>query len=117
MTNDVLAGIRIVKFYAWERPFGEEIEAVREEELKALTSLTLVMLVGFSAILFAAPIVQIMLVFATFTLTQEAPLSASVAFTTVALFVSFFLRYGCYIVCRKLGVEPFLKEPTSSSGS
>lgn len=86
MTNDVLTGIRVIKYMAWERPFRGEIGNVREEELKALTTLTLVMLVGFSAILFAAPIIQIILVFMTYVLTQTQPLTASVAFTTVALF-------------------------------
>lgn len=86
MTNDVLTGIRVIKYMAWERPFRGEIGNVREEELKALTTLTLVMLVGFSAILFAAPIIQIILVFMTYVLTQTKPLTASVAFTTVALF-------------------------------
>lgn len=86
MTNDVLTGIRVIKYMAWERPFRGEISNVREEELKALTTLTLVMLVGFSAILFAAPILQIILVFMTYVLTQAQPLTASVAFTTVALF-------------------------------
>ena len=86
MTNDILMGIRVIKYCAWERPFRGEIGNVREEELKALTRLTIVMLVGFSAILFAAPIIQIILVFMTFVLTQTEPLSASIAFTTVALF-------------------------------
>ena len=86
MTNDVLTGIRVIKYMAWERPFRGEIGNVREEELKALTTLTLVMLVGFSAILFAAPIIQIILFFMTYVLTQTQPLTASVAFTTVALF-------------------------------
>ena len=86
MTNDILTGIRVIKYMAWERPFRKEIGNVREEELKALTTLTLVMLVGFSAILFAAPIIQIILVFMTYVLTQAQPLTASVAFTTVALF-------------------------------
>jgi len=86
MINDLLTGIRIIKFYAWEKPFLGEVGNVREEELKALTTLTLVMLVGFTAILFAAPIIQIILVFMTYVLTEEGALSASVAFTTVALF-------------------------------
>ena len=34
LINEVLTGIRIIKFYAWERPFNKEVDKVREEELQ-----------------------------------------------------------------------------------
>ena len=33
LINEVLSGIRIIKFYAWERPFKKSIDSVREEEV------------------------------------------------------------------------------------
>ena len=86
MMNEILAGIRILKFYAWERPFGKQVEGLREKELKALTKLTYVSQIGFSVILMSAPIIQPILVFLTYINIQDNPLTASTAFTTVALF-------------------------------
>lgn len=37
--NELLAGIRIVKYYAWEEAFFNNIDRFREEELKGLKSL------------------------------------------------------------------------------
>lgn len=86
MMNDILSGIRIIKFYAWERPFGKEIGELRGQELDALTKLAYIVAVGFSLILMAAPLIQPILVFFTFVLIQGKPLDAATAFTTVALF-------------------------------
>lgn len=86
MMNEILAGIRIIKFYAWERPFGKEVEKLRVEEMKALTQLAYVSAVGFSLILLSAPIIQPILVFLAYVNFQDQPLDAATAFTTVALF-------------------------------
>ena len=86
MMNEILAGIRIIKFYAWEKPFKKEVGELRDKELRALTNLAYVSAVGFSLILLSAPIIQPILVFLTYINVQDEPLSASTAFTTVALF-------------------------------
>ena len=36
MMNEVLAGIKVLKFYAWENAFREKIKAIREKELTTL---------------------------------------------------------------------------------
>ena len=86
MLNEILGGIRIIKFYAWEKPFGQEVAKLRHEELKALTLLSYVSAVGFSLILLSAPILQPILVFTAYVNIQDKPLDAATAFTTVALF-------------------------------
>ena len=86
MMNEILAGIRIIKFYAWERPFGKEVGQIRGQELKALTMLAYTSAIGFSLILMSAPIIQPILVFLTYVAIQDEPLDAATAFTTVALF-------------------------------
>jgi ABC-type multidrug transport system fused ATPase/permease subunit len=86
MMNEILAGIRIIKFYAWERPFGKEVNKLRQKELEALTKLAYVTAIGFSLILLSAPIIQPILVFLTYVKIQDDPLDAATAFTTVALF-------------------------------
>ncbi|KAG7348975.1 multidrug ABC transporter permease/ATPase [Nitzschia inconspicua] len=86
MMNEILTGIRIIKFYAWERPFGKEVSSVRGKEMDALTKLAYTVAVGFSIILLSTPIVQPVIVFVTYVNIQDQPLTAATAFTTVALF-------------------------------
>lgn len=86
MMNEILAGIRIIKFYAWERPFGKEVGHLRGKELEALTKLAYTSAIGFSLILMSAPLIQPILVFLTYVAIQDESLTAATAFTTVALF-------------------------------
>lgn len=86
MMNEILTGIRIIKFYAWEKPFGKEVGRLRGKEVEALTQLAYVTAVGFSIILLSTPIIQPIIVFVTYVKIQDEPLSAATAFTTVALF-------------------------------
>mmetsp|Transcript_28549 Transcript_28549/g.67042 ORF Transcript_28549/g.67042 Transcript_28549/m.67042 type:complete len:1480 (+) Transcript_28549:1-4440(+) len=86
MMNEILTGIRIIKFYAWERPFGKEVDRVRGKEMDALTKMSYVVAVGFSIILLSTPIIQPIIVFLTYVNIQDQPLTAATAFTTVALF-------------------------------
>ncbi|KAL7540817.1 hypothetical protein ACHAXR_012685 [Thalassiosira sp. AJA248-18] len=85
--NEILAGIRIIKFYAWEQPFGKEVQRLREKELKALTQLAYATAIGFSLIMLSAPIINPILVFLAYIHTSNGEsLSAARAFTTIALF-------------------------------
>mmetsp|Transcript_5471 Transcript_5471/g.6020 ORF Transcript_5471/g.6020 Transcript_5471/m.6020 type:complete len:1426 (+) Transcript_5471:82-4359(+) len=86
MVNEILNGIRVIKFYAWEKPFGKEVGKIRGAEMKALTQLAYVSAVGFSLILLSAPILQPIMVFAVYVNVQNKSLDAATAFTTVALF-------------------------------
>ena len=86
MMNEILAGVRIIKFYAWERPFGKEVGRLRGKELEALTKLAYTSAIGFSLILMSAPLIQPVLVFSTYAFIQDEPLKASTAFATIALF-------------------------------
>merc|ERR1712159_163780 len=86
MMNEILAGIRILKFYAWEKPFGQEVARLRKKEVDALTQLAYAVAVGFSIIMLSTPIIQPIIVFVTYVNIQDEPLSAATAFTTVALF-------------------------------
>lgn len=86
MINEILAGIRIIKFYAWEQPFGKEVNRLRGKELRALTNLAYTSAIGFSLIMRSAPVINPMLVFLAYIHTKDASLDAATAFTTIALF-------------------------------
>ena len=84
--NEILTGIRIIKYYAWEGPFGKEVHRLREKELKALTTLAYTTAIGFSLIMLSAPIINPMLVFLAYIHMSDEGLDAATAFTTIALF-------------------------------
>lgn len=86
MLNEILAGIRIIKFYGWEGPFGKEVGRLREKELQALTTLAYTTAIGFSLILLSAPIINPLLVFLAYIHMSGQSLDAATAFTTIALF-------------------------------
>jgi ATP-binding cassette subfamily C (CFTR/MRP) protein 1 len=79
MINEILAGIRIIKFYAWEQPFGKEVNRIRNEELKALTVLAYTTAFGFSLIMLSAPIINPILVFAAYIRMEVESLDAATA--------------------------------------
>jgi ABC-type multidrug transport system fused ATPase/permease subunit len=37
VTNELLQGIRVVKYYAWEKPMQEKVDEIREQEVANLT--------------------------------------------------------------------------------
>jgi ATP-binding cassette subfamily C (CFTR/MRP) protein 1 len=86
MMNEILTGIRIIKFYGWEKPFGKEVGRLRFKEMEALTKMAYAVAIGFSIVLLSTPIIQPIIVFWTYIKIQDEPLTAATAFTTVALF-------------------------------
>ena len=85
LMNEILSGIRVIKYYAWELAFAEKVEVVREEELQLLKLLAYVVAIGFTLILMSAPIVQPILIFFTY-IKLGNTLDAATAFTTISLF-------------------------------
>uniref|UniRef100_A0A6B2KWH8 Uncharacterized protein n=1 Tax=Arcella intermedia TaxID=1963864 RepID=A0A6B2KWH8_9EUKA len=82
--NEVLQGIRVIKFFAWEESYKKIIRAVRSEELRSLIEYWIVcaeMLFLFGFI----PILVAMFSFAVFTF-ANGTLTPSVAFTALSLF-------------------------------
>lgn len=86
LMNEIMNGIRIIKFYAWEKPFHQEVDKYRNGELKNLTKVAYVTAVGFSLILLSVPIIQPVIVFLTYSRISSVPLDAAKAFTTISLF-------------------------------
>ena len=46
LTNEVLTGIRVIKYYCWEKPFLEKIREVRAKELKLVAQMAWIMAVA-----------------------------------------------------------------------
>ena len=85
LMNEVLAGIRIIKYYAWELAFEGQITSIRDEEMVYLKKIAYLVACGFTLVLMAVPLVQPIIVFFTYVQLGNE-LTATVAFTTIALF-------------------------------
>ncbi|XP_071514768.1 multidrug resistance-associated protein 1-like [Panulirus ornatus] len=86
MINEIIGGIKVLKFYAWEAAFSAKIDAVRKEEMKLYK--TCGVLQAFSSFIFhVAPYMVALATFTTFLLVSaENVLDAETAFVSIALF-------------------------------
>ncbi|XP_013401317.1 multidrug resistance-associated protein 7 [Lingula anatina] len=82
--NEILAGIRVIKLYAWEDHFAEKIKTLRNAELKSLKGRKYLdaMCVYFWA---TTPVLIAILTFTTYSLMGHQ-LTAAKVFTSLALF-------------------------------
>mmetsp|Transcript_13658 Transcript_13658/g.13206 ORF Transcript_13658/g.13206 Transcript_13658/m.13206 type:complete len:1517 (+) Transcript_13658:272-4822(+) len=83
--NEILSGIRVIKYYAWESAFNKKIGGVRLRELELLKQLAYIQAIAFTLVLQAVPIIQPILVFFAYVRLGNT-LSAARSFTTIALF-------------------------------
>jgi ABC-type multidrug transport system fused ATPase/permease subunit len=85
--NELLQGIRIVKFFAWEGRFEKKLEKLREVELKALWNY--ILLNASNKIIWSsAPVLVSFCTFFTMTMFSGRDLSISTAFTCLSIFQS-----------------------------
>lgn len=85
LLNELLNGIRVVKFYAWEEAFAEKVTDIRAKELLYLKYLAYIFAFGFTVLLMAVPIFLPVLIFYTYVQLGNE-LTAAKAFTAIALF-------------------------------
>ncbi|KAI7805399.1 canalicular multispecific organic anion transporter 1 isoform X1 [Triplophysa rosa] len=86
IVNDILNGIKILKFYAWEASFEDQVQAIRENELKVMRKFAY--LSSVSTFLFScAPAIVSLATFAVFvSVSSDNILDAEKAFTSISLF-------------------------------
>ncbi|KAH8996013.1 ATP-binding cassette transporter [Lactarius akahatsu] len=81
LMNEVLGGIRMLKFMAWERNFEKRILKIREQELK-FQRLNYIIEVRFH-MMNASPMIVTLVAFFHFAVIKNQTLTPSVAFTSV----------------------------------
>ncbi|KAG2235405.1 hypothetical protein INT48_005755 [Thamnidium elegans] len=95
LMNEVLQGIRQIKFFAWESKWEERIMKARNVELHQL-SITYINGVFFSLVWQGAPILVTLASFYVFTKVQGNELNAPIAFTVISIFNE--LRYALNVI-------------------
>lgn len=84
MMNEILQGIKAVKFYAWERPFATELGKIREEELQTLRA-TIWVRSGFTALMMSVPTIIALVTFTFFAGVFKNELKPNKVFAGIAL--------------------------------
>ncbi|KAH9932956.1 multidrug resistance-associated ABC transporter [Fomitopsis serialis] len=85
LMNEILGGIRMLKFMAWERSFEARVMKVRAKELK-YQKLNYHIEVIFNAIWGASPIIVALVSFWHFAVVRGQVLTPSIAFTSISVF-------------------------------
>ncbi|CAG8532113.1 5269_t:CDS:10, partial [Dentiscutata heterogama] len=85
LMNEVLQGIRMIKFFSWEKNWEKKILKARKVELKQLRN-NFIYLSIFDLLWTASPIFVTILSFFFFTKIQGNELTAAIAFTSIAIF-------------------------------
>ena len=83
LVNEMVLGIRVLKYLAWERSFLKVMDAQREKEVGYLRSFVYLMSLTFGALLLV-PLVMSVVVFASYAGRGEE-MSPGVVFTTISL--------------------------------
>lgn len=86
LMDELLSAIRIIKFFAWEKQFRARVMEARDTELKSVRA-RLYMFMWMGNVWFVIPVLIMVSVF--YAYTRESILTASSAFTALALFNNF----------------------------
>uniref|UniRef100_A0A7S0BN76 Probable ATP-dependent transporter ycf16 n=1 Tax=Rhodosorus marinus TaxID=101924 RepID=A0A7S0BN76_9RHOD len=84
LSNEVLQGIKAVKFYAWEKPFARKIEDIRNREVSILQS-TIVFRALFVVVISALPTLISVVTFAFYAGVFKNELDVASVFTAILL--------------------------------
>ncbi|GMK55034.1 hypothetical protein CspeluHIS016_0200900 [Cutaneotrichosporon spelunceum] len=125
LMNEVLQGIRMLKFMAWERPFETRVNKIRQEEL-GWQRRNFQIEIAFNILWAFTPILVTIVSFIHYTLVRGENLSPSNAFTAIAVFDE--LRFALnalpetfieslqgFVSCRRIEKYMTLTEVNSAS--
>eukprot|EP00850_Spirogloea_muscicola_P003812 SM000015S01312 [mRNA] locus=s15:1174764:1185983:- [translate_table: standard] len=85
VVNEILQGMKVVKAYAWERPFQESIRSIRSAELAAMRRRVYLRAVQ-AAIMLATPVLIMVVTFTFYSAVAGRTLTAATVFTALSLF-------------------------------
>ena len=86
LMNEVLTGIRVIKYYCWEKPFKGKVHDIRQVELKNTEKMAWIMSAGVECMMGLIPNIVPLVCFSLYPSVMGKPLTSSVAFTSFTLF-------------------------------
>ena len=95
IVSEILSAIKVIKFYAWEKPFIERVEEVRKAEIDSLLTGLRINAINFGLV-FAAPVVSALLVLLLHRKRGSTNLTGVNGFVIVALYNTF--RYPLFML-------------------
>ncbi|GAV28278.1 hypothetical protein PMKS-001748 [Pichia membranifaciens] len=120
--NETFQNIRIIKYFAWEAKFAEQILSVRKEELRILWKRCAVWILA-SFVWYVTPTTVCLVAFYCYTIIEGKALTTPIAFTSLSLFnllrtpLDQFADMLSFVVQSKVSldrVEEFLNEPETT---
>ena len=105
LMNEVLTGIRVIKYYCWEKPFKGKIGDIRNVELKSLTKMIYLMNSGIDLLMTLVPQLVPLACFSLYPSVMGNPLTSSVAFTSISLFNILQMPFAMMPMCMMLLVQ------------
>ena len=105
LMNEVLTGIRVIKYYCWEKPFKGKIGDIRDVELKLHTKMTYLMNCGIDMLMTLIPQLVPLACFSLYPSVEGKPLTSSVAFTSISLFSILQMPFAMMPMCMMLLVQ------------
>ena len=105
LMNEVLTGIRVIKYYCWEKPFKGKIDEIRNAELKLHTKMTYLMNSGIDMLMTLIPQLVPLACFSLYPSVMGKPLTSSVAFTSISLFNILQMPFDMMPMCMMLFVQ------------
>ena len=105
LMNEILTGIRVIKYYCWEKPFKGKISDIRNVELKLHTKMTYLMNSGIDMLMTLIPQLVPLACFSLYPSVEGKPLTSSVAFTSISLFSILQMPFAMMPMCMMLFVQ------------
>ena len=99
LMNEVLTGIRVIKYYCWEKPFKGKIHDIRRVELKQHAKLAWIMGIGVECIVALVPQIVPLVCFSLYPSVMGKPLDSSTAFTSLSLFKLMQMPFAMLPMC------------------
>ena len=105
LMNEVLTGIRVIKYYCWEKPFKGKIHDIRKVELKNHAKMGWIMTAGVECMMGLIPNIVPLVCFSLYPTMMGKPLTSSVAFTSISLFSILQMPFAMMPMCMMLLVQ------------
>ena len=87
LMNEILTGIRVIKYYCWEKPFKGKVHDLRKVELKNTEKMAWIMSAGVECMMGLIPNLVPLVCFSLYPSVMGKPLDSSIAFISLSFFI------------------------------